>query len=74
MTEPVKTAGELFISLDKCNLTKAFQISIGDDCSGYRLMGPKYLSSSPVNKVEISRRDANEIYRHLIRNFPELSQ
>lgn len=61
----------IYLDLDKDQLTRGVQLSIGDDNSGFRIAGPKYSGNSKrIQRHEISEHDAQQIRKYLDMAFP----
>src|SRR5690349_17639563 len=66
------TESKVVLSVDKDGLTGGFQLSIGDDRTGYRIAGPKYCGQSKsVFEHRITPRDAGEIHSYIRELLPE---
>jgi len=56
----------IYISVDRDQLTRGIQISINDGNGGYRIAGPKYSGNSIELKRHIlTKNDADEIRSYL---------
>lgn len=57
---------EIYLSVDRDQLTGGIQISINDKGGGYRIAGPKYCGQSvTLRKHILTVRDVDEISRYL---------
>jgi hypothetical protein len=66
------TETEIVLSVDKDGYSGAFQLSIGDGRTGYRIAGPKYCGQSrSVFQHKITPRDAEEIYSYIRDMLPD---
>ena len=62
---------ECSIEVSRDNQTKGLQLSIWQDGIGYRIAGPKILSSEVLLTHVLTQDDANEIRMFLNNAFPE---
>ena len=59
---------EIYLSVDRDELTGGIQLSINDGSGGYRIAGPKYCGQSvTLRKHVLTKRDAEEIGAYLRR-------
>ena len=62
---------EIYLSVDKDNMTGGIQISINDGDGGYRLAGPKYSGySETLKRHTLTQEDVAQI-RAYLRKVPK---
>ena len=57
---------EIYLTVDRDEITGGTQISINDDNGGYRIAGPKYCGmSKTIKRHVLTKRDVEEIRSYL---------